>query len=196
MPVVKKLKFDLNGDGEQTEIKISINSKGEFSADIPMYVKASTHKTVTGLATMYEAINLVNEIVREYQQLKRTEKMIIIIEFKKDRQPFINSGVGMKLNYIIANKKEFGKQVNYKWIERDNNGNFREVGNYISTTRFANDGVVAGESLEIDYTEEIYKTIQDLHFKLENLCTKLSEICNNENQLMQLVGNNLNLLGN
>jgi hypothetical protein len=196
MPIVKKLKYDLEGTGVETEIKISINSKGEFSADVPMYVRAVTHKTVTGLATLNEAINLVKEIVREFQEAYRTEKMIIIIEFKKDKQPFINSGVCMKLNYIIANKKEFGKSVNYKFIEKDKQGNFREVGNYIPTSRFANNGVVAGESLEIDYTEEVYKTIEDLHFKLENLCSKLSEICNNENQLMQLVGNNLNLLGN
>lgn len=195
MPIVKKLKYDLDGDGVQTEIKVSINSKGEFSADVPMSLKSCTHKVVVGLATMHEAINLVNEIVEEYQQLKRTEKWVIIIEFKKDDQHFLNKGIGMKLNYLIANKKQFGKQVSYMLIDKVMDGEYREIGNYISSSRFANEGVVAGESLEIDYTEEKLKTIEDLHSKLELLCSKLSEICNNESQLMQLVGNTFNLLG-
>jgi hypothetical protein len=195
MPIVKKLKYDLDGDGIQTEIKVSINSKGEFSADVPLYLKSCTHKVVSGLSTMYEAINLVDEIVKEYQQLKRTEKWVIIIEFKRDKQHFLNKGIGMKLNYLIANKKQFGRQVSYMLIDKDMNGNYREIGNSISSSRFANEGVVAGESLEIDYSEEKIKTIEDLHSKLEILCSKLSEICNNESQLMQLVGNTFNLLG-
>lgn len=195
MPIVKKLKYDIDGNGLITEIRVSINSKGEFSADVPLYVKSCTHKTVTGLSTMYETINLVDEIVKEYQQLKRTEKWIILIEFKRTRQQFINKGIGMKLNYLIANKKQFGEQVSYMLIDKDINGNYTEVGNTISSSRFANEGVVAGESLEIDYSEEIIKTIEDLQEKLEILCDKLSEICNNENQFMQLVGETFNLLG-
>lgn len=195
MPVVKRLKYDLDGDGIETVIKVSINSNGQFSADVPLHLKSCTHKVVCGLSTMHEAINLVDEIVTEYKQLKKTEKWVILIEFKRDRQPHLNNGVGMKLNYLIANKKQFGKQVSYALIDKGMNGKYREIGNSISTSRFANEGVVAGESLEIDFSEEKIKMIEDLHAKLELLCSKLSEICNNENQLMQLVGNTINLLG-
>lgn len=195
MPVVKKLKFDLDGDGIETIIKVSIDSKGVFSADVPLKVKSCVGKTATGLGSMFEAINLVNEMVRTYQDTKRTEKWVILIDFKRDRQPFLNKGVCMRLNYLIANKKQFGEQVNYVLIDKGMDGEYREVGNYISTTDFANRGVVAGQSLEIDYTEEKIKAIAELHAKLETLCSKLSDICNNETQLMQLLSSSLNLLG-
>jgi len=195
MPIIKKLKYDLDGDGIETVIKISIDSKGNFSADVPLHVKSCTRKCVVGLTSMGAAINLVDDIVREYQQAKRTEKWVILIEFKKHKQPFLNEGIGMKLNYLIANKHQFGKQIDYKVVDKDMNGNYREIGNHVSESSFANEGVVAGKSLEIDFTEEKLQTIKDLQSKLEFLCEKLSEICNSEEQFMSLVGNNIKLLG-
>lgn len=197
MPIVKKIKYDLEGNGVETVIKVSINSKGEFSADVPLHITSCTQKCVVRLPTMHEAINLVNEIVSEYQKAKLTEKWVILIEFKRNKTPFLNKGVGMKLNYLIANKRQFGKQVSYNLIEKDMDGNYRELANTIpsSLSVVGNEGVVAGESLEIDYSEEKIKAIEDLHSKLEVLCSKLFEICNNESQLMQLVGTTFNLLG-
>ena len=191
MPVVKKLKFDIDGDGTITEIKISINRVGEFSADIPMYVKSATHSVVSGLPTMHEAINLVNDIIAEYQKCKEIEKWVILIEFKRDNTPFLNEGIAMRFNYLVALKTVFGKRVNYHLINKDMNGEWSVPGNHIETYRYSSSdkGVIAGDSLELDLTEEKYASIKDLHDKLELLCDKLSEICNSETKLMELFDN-------
>lgn len=191
MPVVKKLKFDIDGDGTITEIKISINSVGEFSADVPMYVKSATHSVVVGLPTMHEAISLVNDIIAEYQKCKEIEKWVILIEFKRDNTPFINQGVSMRFNYLVALKTVFGKSVTYYLISKDMDGKWQVLGNRIETSRYSSfdKGVIAGESLELDFTEEKYASIKDLHDKLELLCDKLSEICNSETKLMELFDN-------
>ncbi len=198
MPVVKKLKFDIDGDGVETIIKISINSKGKFSADVPLYVKSATYKVVCDIETMDEAIELVNKIISEYQSLSRTEKWVILIEFRREKTPFLNQGISMSLNYAIANKKQFGKHVEYCLIDKDMNGEYREVGNNLSTSKFSsiiNEGVIGGESLELEYTEEKIKVIEDLSMRLELLCDKLSELCNSESQFMMLVFNTMKMLG-
>lgn len=196
MPVVKKLKFDINGDGEETIIKISINSKGKFSADVPLYVKSATYKVVSEIGTMDEAIALVNKIITEYQSFSRTEKWVILIEFRRERTPFINQGISMSLNYAIANKKQFGKQIDYALITKDMSGKYRESGSSIPTYRHSHtEGVVGGETLELEYTEEKIKVIEDLSMRLELLCDKLSELCNSESQFMMLVANTMKMLG-
>ena len=196
MPVVKKLKFDINGDGEENIIKISINSKGKFSADVPLYVKSATYKVVSEIGTMDEAIALVNKIITEYQSFSRTEKWVILIEFRRERTPFINQGISMSLNYAIANKKQFGKQIDYALITKDMSGKYRESGSSIPTYRHSHtEGVVGGETLELEYTEEKIKVIEDLSMRLELLCDKLSELCNSESQFMMLVANTMKMLG-
>ena len=196
MPIVKKLKFDIDGDGKETIIKVSINSSGKFSADVPLELKGATHKTVSEIETMNGAIERVWEIVREYQALSRTEKWVILIEFRRDNTPFLNEGISMSLNYAIANKKQFGKQVEYCLVRKDMSGEFVEVGNYLPTHKFSQTvGVIGGETLELEYTEEKLKTIEDLSGKLNLLCQKLSELCNSENQFMMLVSNTMKMLG-
>ncbi len=196
MPIVKKLKFDLDGNGEETIVNIKLNSEGEFHADLPLHLKSAVGNVVSGCSTMHEAINLVNKFVTEYQDLKRTEKWVILIEFKRNHPPFINKGLSMSLNYAVAAKKQFGKKVEYVLVDKGMDDEFREIGNTFKTHRFSDDeGVIGGESLEIDFTAEKLNTIIDLHTKLEFLCEKLSEVCNSEERLMELMSGTLKLLG-
>lgn len=148
------------------------------------------------IETMNGAIERVYEIVREYQSLSRTEKWVILIEFRRENTPFLNEGVSMSLNYALANKKQFGEQIEYCLVRKDMSGKYVEIGNYLPTHKFSHtEGVIGGESLELDYTEEKIKTLEDLSEKLNLLCQKLSELCNSENQFMMLVSNMTKMLG-
>jgi len=196
MPVVKKLKFDIHGNGDETIIKISIDSKGLFGADIPNYVKVATNITCSREETMFAAINTVNTAIWEYCKLQETKSVVILIEFERQSPPFLNSGLGLTFNYGIAEKIVFGKKINYKYAERTKDGTLRYPGNNFTTHRMHFEkGVCGGASTEIPYTEDNYTTILQIYDNLEQLCTKLSEICNSEINLLQLVETKIKSLG-
>lgn len=188
MSIVKKLKFDIHGNGNETIIKISINSHGLFFADIPNYIKLATNITCSRETNLLDAINVVNNAVYEYKKLLEVKSMVILIEFNKENPPFLNSGLGMTFNYGVAEKIVFGKYVRYKYCSIDNNGEFHFPGNNFPTHKcFFEKGICGGISTEIEYTKDNYNTIIDIHNNLEQLCVKLNDICNSETNLLQLV---------
>ena len=199
MPVVKRLKIDFDGNGEETVVTIKVNTAGEFSADIPMHVKAATHMVVSTASTLFGAIEEIQAITKAYKDLQRTQKQVILINFRREPVPFLNSGIGLSLNYAVANKMVFGKNIQYRWMESRKAGEWYEPGNNLpySTSPFKdyhNEGVIGGKSLEIDFTPERYQTLVDLHQKLEVLAGKLAEFCGTEDLFLQLVAAGGNLL--
>lgn len=191
MPVVKKLKFDLNGTGEETIIKVSVNSKGMFSADIPLYVRTVTHIVCSDEPTLQSALDKVTKAVFEYINAIQLEERVILIQVSRQRQEFLNNGIGMQLSYVVCDKIINGKNITYHVVDSDN----RRLGNRITTSRSNWDkGVVGGESTEIPFTKEAFERIKDIHKKLENLTEQLQNICNDSSVLTLFLQNNSTLL--
>lgn len=190
MPIVKRLKFDLDGTGEITLVPIKVNTAGVFSADLPMLVKSATHRVVSDVATLAEALEQVNSIITAYQALQRTEQQVILIHFRREPVPFLNEGIGLSLNYVVANKHVFGKQISYRIMRLLPDGTWEEMVNSVPTHRWkgpVNEGVVGGESLELGFTPERYQTLTDLNERLNALAGKLEQFCSTETGFLQLV---------
>lgn len=195
MPVVKKLKFDIDGDGIQTTIKVSINAEGKFYADVPLHVKMITQDAVSGCTSMKEAVDKVHHLIFEYQNAVETTSRVILIDFKRQRTPFLNEGISMSFNYIVANKVQLGKKITYKVLCKESDGKYRQPGNDVPTTSHWNgEGVIAGKSLELEYTEERMQTIEYIHENLEVLCQKLYLICNSENTFVEFINSTVKML--
>lgn len=197
MPIVKRLKYDLDGTGEITVIPIKVNTAGLFSADLPMPVKSATLQVVSNVSTLADALKQVENIITAYQQLQRTEKQIILINFSREPVPFLNSGIGLSLNYVVANKHVFGRQIYYRIMQHLPDGTWQEQVNTVPTHRWnraINEGVIGGESLEIEFTPERYQTLADLHERLEQLSQKLETFCSTEALFLQLVASTSFLL--
>jgi hypothetical protein len=197
MPIVKKIKVKIEDSGDESIIKISIDAKGEFSADLPLFVRAATGKTISQCKNMIEAIDLVYVIVAEYRQLRTTEKRVILIRFKRTEAPFLNSGVSLAFNYAIANKIQFGNQISYKLMRKRIGGKLEEIGNELPYADYhytQNGGVIGGKSVELEYSDETLQAIESINSKLEMLSSKLYELCNSEKLFMQLVEGTLKAL--
>lgn len=96
---------------------------------------------------------------------------------------------------MVADKVIFGNRVTYYLVDKAIYTNeLKRAGNTINSGTFANEGVVAGQSLEIDFTEDKLIAIEDLVSRLNTLCDRLSEICNNETLLLNFFNQSFNLL--
>ncbi len=191
MPTVKKLTFDLEGNGEMTVVKISVNSKGEFSADLPLFLKSANQDTVSRCESLDQAEKKVYRLVHEYRKFKETIKRVILIEFQQNSIPHINSGIGMSFCYCVADKVTFGKRVEYRLVSKSMNGEYQsEYGQELPTMRqnYLDNGVVAGESIELDFTESNIRAITDLHDKLDTLCQKLKDLCSTDMMILTFIG--------
>lgn len=188
--VVKKLKFDIKGNGEETVIKISMDSKGIFSADIPMYIRPVVGFVCSDCKTLSEAVEIVNKAVSEYRKHKEKTERVILIESRLLNQEFLNDGIGVQMNYLICDKVTFGKQVRYWYVKEDpfNENKLRQTGNSITTFRSIFDkGVVGGESTEIPYTEDNYNSIKAIHEGMKVLHDKLNLICNSKENILKFI---------
>lgn len=194
--VVKKLKYDFHGNNEETVVKVFMDSKGMFSADIPMYVRHVCSDTVTNCTSLMEAIDKCDSMHYFYKTSIEETKRVILIEFKLRPMPFCNEGISLQLNFVICDKVTFGNSLTY-YILKKENGEYIRIGNMISNYKdsniYSNQGVT-GESLELEYTEEKIKTIEALNEKLHFLADRLKDICNSEKQFMKLVSGTFNLL--
>lgn len=195
MAVVKKLKFYLGDNSQETIIKISLSSNGIFSADIPYEITSKVRFDNDRFKTLDEIEKFVNSTVSEYRKLQTKVKRVIIIDFKKTSAPSLNEGIGLVLSYAVSDKEEIGNSVVYRSVQKDpfKNGEYRVLTNVLSSG-FDRRGVIPGESLEIDFTEERIKLIEEIHQKLQILSDKLREICTSKDIFLNLLGQSLMLL--
>ncbi len=199
MPTLKKLKYDFHGNGENTIVTIKMDSKGKISADIPLYVSNATGVRCNNVNTLAEAEKLVLHAWYEYLQITKTVERVICVHFKKDFAPQQNMGVGLHLNYLVADKEINGKSISYKPVKFDpyNQEWVREGygsiwGNGWSSS--FNQGVDVGKSTEIPFTQDAYDKIADIHARLDDLCKMLQMICGSEEGLVALMEGKLQMV--
>lgn len=196
MPTLKKLKYDF-GDGSETVVTIKMNSKGEISADIPMHVHAVTGVFARG-KTLDEVEKLCLKAWCDFVNATKTTERVILIDLKWSNPPFMNEGMGMHLNFLVAEKEMYGQKTKYRLVQKEMFGQgWRVMSNEVPThhwTSIHNQGVTAEKSLEIPFTEEAYAKIADIEKRLRELYEMLEKICGSREGIMALVEGKLNLL--
>lgn len=188
--IVKKLKYNLDDDKE-TIVKISMDKYGLFSADIPMIVRSVCNDVVTKEPTLMDAVRKVESLIYFYRQQKTQTEHVILLNFRRKRQPFINDGIHFGLNYLIAEKTTFGEIIRYV-LARIEHGKILRVGNSID--QYDKDALSLDDCVEMKFDFDTYNEIKSLHDKLENLCTALEKFTKDETQLRQLLGSQTKLL--
>lgn len=197
MPILKKVKYDFHGNGEEMVITIKMDSKGSISADVPWFAQTATKIFFKKTETLADAEKQVLSIWHAYLQVSKHTERVIIIHFSREKLPPGNLGIGLNLNYIVADKETHGQDVSYKPVQFSEYRNAWEVSHYHISKPFGsymNQGVIVGESTEIPFTQESYDKIADLHKRLEDLCKMLDSICGSSEGIMALIEGNVAML--
>ncbi len=184
MPVIKKIKYDL-GEGEEI-IKISLNTQGVFNADIPARVFQALHKNVKGHSTLSDCLTETYSVLKEYTTLNITEKWIILVGFKSEGiHQFFDNGISMELKYIPLKKVAFGKKVTCYLLSKSlPGGEWQSLRNEINIWAYSG-------FTELDFSEDLYNSIELLHNKLKDLSGKLTDLCKSKELILNLVNTTL-----